>query len=61
MIKIEHIDISTEVSLLSLHLAMSRHMHLEKILHIMGYLKLRHNSRLAVDPSYPNKDQSYFQ
>ena len=27
----------------------------------MGYLKLRHNSRLAFDPSYPVIDQSNFQ
>ena len=27
----------------------------------MGYLKLKHNSRLTVDPSYPDIDKSNFQ
>ena len=27
----------------------------------MGYLKLRHNSRLMFDLSYPDIDHSYFQ
>ena len=35
--------------------------HLEAALHIMGYLMLRHNSRLMFDPSYPNIDHSNFQ
>ena len=32
--------------------------HLEEALHITGYLKLRHNSRLRLNPSYPNIDHS---
>ena len=40
---------------------MLRHGHLEAALHIMCYLKLRHNSRLAFDPSYPHIDYSNFQ
>ena len=39
---------------------MPRQGHLEVALHIMGYLKLRYNSRLAFDPSYPNIDHSNF-
>ena len=30
------------------------------VLHILGYLKLRHNSRLASDPSYLDIDHSNF-
>ena len=56
MVEIAHIDIDTKMSLLS-----PRHGHLEAVLHIMIYLKLRHNSRLAFDPSYPNMEQSNFQ
>ena len=52
-IEIGWIDINTEVSLLSLHSAIPRQGHLGAALHIMGYLKLRHNTRLAFDPSYP--------
>ena len=60
MTEIGQIDINTEVSLLSSYSAMLRHGHIEAALHIMGYLKLRHNSRLAFDPPYPNIDQSNF-
>ena len=61
MIAIRQIDINTKVSLLSSHSAMPREEHLEAVLHIMGYLKLRHNSRLAFDPSYPDIGHSNFQ
>ena len=33
---------------------------MEAALHIMGYLKLRHNSRLVFNHSYPNIDNSNF-
>ena len=38
---------------LSSHPAMPRQAHLEAVLHIMDYLKLKHNSRLKFKPSYP--------
>ena len=61
MIKIRQIDSNTNVlSLLSSHSAMPTQGHLEAVLHIMGYLKLRHNSRSAFDPSYPDIDHSNF-
>ena len=50
-------NLATEVSIVSSHLAMPMQKHLEAMLHIMGYLKLKHYSRLALDPSYPNIDQ----
>ena len=40
---------------------MPRQGHLEAELHIMVYLNLSHNSRLAFDPSYPNINQTIFQ
>ena len=40
---------------------MPRQGYSEAALHIMGYLKLRYNSRLRFDPSYPNIDHSNFQ
>ena len=51
MIKIGRIDINTEVSLLSSYSAMPRQWHLEAAWLIMGYLKLRHNSRFVFNPS----------
>ena len=58
MIKREHIDINTKVSLLSLYSAIPRQEHLEATLHLMGYLKLRLNFRLVFDPSYPSIEHS---
>ena len=58
MIENGHISINTKMSQLLSHSALSRQGHLEVVLHIMGYLKLRHNSRLVLDISYPNIDHS---
>ena len=60
MVEIGRVDIATEVSLLSSHLAYPRHGHLLTALHVMGYLKLKHNTRLIFDPTYPKIDQSMF-
>ena len=46
--------------LLSLHSTMPRQGHLEAALHIIGYLKLSHNSILVFDLSYPERDHSNF-
>jgi hypothetical protein len=61
MCEIGRIDIATEVSLLSSHLAYPREGHLDAALHIMGYLKLKNNSRLIFDPTYPVIDEDSFQ
>ena len=61
IIEIGQIDINTELSLLSSHSMTSRKGHLEAALYIMGYLKLRYNSRLVFDPSYSDIDHSNFQ
>ncbi len=46
MCKIGRINIATEVSLLSLHLAYPQEGHLDTALHVMGYLRLKYNSQL---------------
>ena len=53
MVELGRIDIATEVSLLSSHLAYPREGHLETALHIMSYLRQKHNTRLIFDPTYP--------
>jgi len=60
MVEIGRIDIATEVSILSSHLAYPREGHLDAALHIMGYLKAKHNSRLVFDPCYPDVDETKF-
>ncbi len=44
MVELGHINIATEVSMLSSYLACPREGHLENALHVMGYLQLKHNS-----------------
>ena len=53
MVEIVRIDIVTGVSIMSSHNAYPREGYFETVLHMMGYLKGRHNSRLAMDPNYP--------
>jgi hypothetical protein len=60
MVELGRIDIATEVSLLSSHLAFPREGHLETALHIMSYLRQKHNTRLIFDPTYPNIDMGQF-
>jgi hypothetical protein len=60
MVELGRVDIATEISLLSFHLAYPCEGHLEAALHIMGYLRLKHNTRLVFDPTYPDIDMSMF-
>jgi hypothetical protein len=60
MVELGCIDIATEVSMLSLYLACPRKGDLENALHVIGYLQLKHNSRLIFDPTYPDIDQTAF-
>ncbi len=61
MVELGQIDIATEVSMLSSYLACPHKGHLENALHVMGYLQLKHYSRLIFDPTYPDIDQTAFQ
>jgi hypothetical protein len=60
VVELGHVDIATEVSLLSSHLALPREGHLLTALHVMGYLRLKHNLCLIFDPTYPIIDESCF-
>ena len=60
MVEMGRIDIATECSLLSSHLAYPREGQFECALHMMGYLKWKHKSRLFFDPIYPDIDFDTF-
>jgi hypothetical protein len=61
MVELGRVDIATEISLFSSNLvAYPREGHLDAALHLMGYLKQKHNSRLIFDPTYPDTDMSSF-
>ena len=60
MVEIGRIYIATEVSMMISHNACPREGHFETVLHMMGYLKGRHNSRLAMYPNYPTVNEDSF-
>ena len=61
MVEQGRVDIAMEVSLLLSYLAAYPcEGHLETALHIMGYLKNKHNTRLVFDPAYPDIDMGDF-
>ena len=60
MVEQGRVDIATEVSLLLSFLAYPCEGHLETALHIMGYLKNKHNTQLVFDPTYPDIDKKDF-
>ena len=60
MVEIGRVDIITEVSKMASQMAAPREGHLDALLHIFGFLKINHNSRMAYDPSYPTIDMAAF-
>ena len=60
MIEIGSIDIATEVSILLSHPSYPREVHLEAALHVMAYLKHKHNSKLVFDKTYPKTKENIF-
>ncbi len=60
MIELGRIAIATEVSLLSSHSALPHEGRMDAVLNIMDYLGLHHNSRLCMDPTYPDIDDEQF-
>ena len=61
MVEIGRVDILTEVSLMLSHMAMPCEGHLDAVLHIFGYLKIKYNSRMAFDPTVPYYEDTSFQ
>jgi hypothetical protein len=59
-IELGRVDIATEVSLLSSHLALPRAGHLQQVYHIFGYLKAKPKKTLAFDPQHPDIDENRF-
>ena len=60
MVKLVQVDINTEVSILDFFLDLPWEGHLESVLHVYSYLCVNHNKRLALDPSYPEINESQF-
>ena len=51
------VDILLETLLISAHLALPRIGHLEKIIHMFGYIKMHLNRKIAFDAARPSIDE----
>ncbi len=60
MVELGRIDMITEVNIMASYVAMPREGHLDNIFHMFAYLKIKYNSRMVFDPSYPNIDMTDF-
>ena len=60
MVKLGSIDINTEILILASHLALPREEQLEAVFDVFLYLWANNNSRLAVDPTYQERDHYIF-
>ena len=59
-VELGRIDIATEVSMMSTHLALPREGHLQQVYHMFGYLKAKPKKTIAFDPAHPNINESRF-
>ena len=53
-LELGRVDIITEVSVLASQMAAPRNGHLKAALHVVAYLKAKHNARMVFDPTYPD-------
>ena len=60
MVKIGRVDLIMEVSLMSSYMAMPWEGHLDAVLHIFGFLKVKYNTRMAFGPTIPYCNGSAF-
>ena len=61
MVEIGCVDIITEVSILASQMVIPREGHMDVMLHVLDYLKERHNSSMLFDPKYPSINKTKFQ
>jgi hypothetical protein len=61
IVELGRVDICSEVSMMSSHLALPREGHLEQGFHMFAHLKKYHNIEMVYDPSDPVIDESSFE
>ena len=61
MVELGRVDICTEVSMMSSHLALPRKGHLDQLFHLFGYLKKHHNAEMPFDPTEPEINEEEFE
>ena len=61
MVELGRVDICTETSMMSYHLALPQRGHLEILFHMFSYLKGHQNSEMMFDPTAPDVEMDEFQ
>ena len=61
IIELNKIDIAVEVSIMVAVMALIRNGHLDQLFYIFRFLKIKYNTELIFDPSYPKIDKSNFE
>ena len=61
LVELGRVDITCEVSMMSSYNTMPREGHLDHVIYMFSYLKCHHNSRLVLDPTYPDIDMESFE
>ena len=59
-LELGRVDIITEVSILASQMAAPCMGHLDAALHVVSYLKRKHNARMVYDPTYPDINMGDF-
>ena len=60
MVELGRVDLCTEVSMMSSHLALPRKGHLQELYHMFGYLKKHHDAEMPFNPTPPTMDLNQF-
>ena len=60
IVELVRVDICVEVYMMSSHVALTRQVHFDQVLHIFGYLKKHHNSEMVFDPTEPDINMLQF-
>lgn len=60
IVELRRVDICTEISLMSSHMALPREGHLKQLFHIFSYLDSHDNATMIFDPSYKTVEPGMF-
>ena len=60
-VELGRVDILLETLMMSTHLALPWHRHLEQLYHMFGYLKANPKHKMYLDPQHPQVDKRSFQ
>ena len=60
-VELGRVDILLETLMMSTHLALPQHRHLEQLYHMFGYLKANPKHKMYLDPQHPQVDKRSFQ